>query len=66
MQNESNSTAHNQDEIAKLEADIREAIAHGGDVKETVRQLTLKAMHAKKLGPRVAWPDCSRCDARRP
>ncbi|MCO6435339.1 DUF6781 family protein [Nitrosomonas nitrosa] len=51
MQNESNSTTHNQDEIAKLEADIREAIAHGGDVKETVRQLTLKAMHAKSLDP---------------
>lgn len=51
MQNESNSTAPNQDDMAKLEADIREAIAHGGDVKETVRQLTLKAMHAKSFDP---------------
>ncbi|SDY89658.1 DUF6781 family protein [Nitrosomonas sp. Nm33] len=49
MQNESNSTMHNQDDMAKLEADVREAIAHGGDVKETVRQLTLKAMQAHRL-----------------
>lgn len=49
MQNESTSTMHNQDDMAKLEADVREAIAHGGDVKETVRQLTLKAMQANRL-----------------
>lgn len=49
MQNESNSTMHNQDNMAKLEADVSEAIAHGGDVKEAVRQLTLKAMQAHRL-----------------
>lgn len=52
MQNESKNTVHNQEEdMAKLETDVREAIAHGGDVKETVRQLTLKAMSAKRLDP---------------
>lgn len=51
MENESNSTTHNQDEMAKLESDVREAITHGGDVKEAVRQLTLKAMNAKSLDP---------------
>ncbi|MCO6426674.1 DUF6781 family protein [Nitrosomonas communis] len=51
MQNVTNSTVHKQEEMAKLEADVREAITHGGDVKETIRQLTLKAMHAKSLDP---------------
>ncbi|SDG90752.1 DUF6781 family protein [Nitrosomonas sp. Nm132] len=49
MKNESNRTTHNQEDMAKLESDVREAIAHGGDVKETVRQLTLKAMQANRL-----------------
>lgn len=49
MQNESNSTMHNQDDMAKLEADVRDAIIHGGDIKEAVRQLTLKSMQAHRL-----------------
>lgn len=51
MENRSNSTDYNQAEIAKLESDVRDAIAQGGDVKEAVRQLTLKAMNAKSLDP---------------
>ena len=49
MQNESNRTMHDQDDMAQLEADVREAIIHGGDVKEAVRRLTLKSMQAHRL-----------------
>jgi len=49
MQNESNRTVHDQDDMAQLEADVREAIIHDGDDKETVRRLTLQSMQAHRL-----------------
>ncbi|SFI18398.1 DUF6781 family protein [Nitrosomonas sp. Nm34] len=49
MQNESNRTVHDQDDMAQLEADVREAIIHDGDVKEAVRRLTLQSMQAHRL-----------------
>jgi hypothetical protein len=39
------------DDLKSLEAEIREALANGTHVKETVHRLTLKAMNAKTIDP---------------
>lgn len=49
MQNENNNTADINNDLATLEAEIHDAVAHGTNVKEAVRHLTLKAMNADKL-----------------
>ena len=53
MQNENthqpNSKSDNNDDIETLEAEVREAIAHGSNIQETVHRLTLKAMNAKNI-----------------
>ncbi|SDY80566.1 DUF6781 family protein [Nitrosomonas halophila] len=51
MQNDNPGATHANDDIAQLTAEIREAVAHGGDIEKTVRNLTLKAMHANGLDP---------------
>ncbi|MDP1559676.1 MAG: hypothetical protein Q8K59_02640 [Nitrosomonas sp.] len=49
MQNENNNTTDSTDDIAALESEIHDAVAHGTNVKEAVRHLTLKAMKADRL-----------------
>lgn len=53
MQNENthqpDSKSDNSDDIETLEAEVREAIAHGSNIQETVHRLTLKAMNAKNI-----------------
>lgn len=53
MQNENthqpNTKSDNSDDIETLEAEVREAIAHGSNIQETVHRLTLKAMNAKNI-----------------
>ncbi|HNJ91086.1 MAG TPA: hypothetical protein PK164_01140, partial [Nitrosomonas sp.] len=49
MQTNTDSTNSHEDDLKKLESDIREAIAHGGNVKEAVHKLTLNAMQANRL-----------------
>lgn len=58
MSNENNTTnnansakadAPNTEDIATLEAEIRDAVAQGTNVEEAVRHLTLKAMNADRL-----------------
>lgn len=47
MQNETTDTSQN--EIKTLEAEIREAVANGVHVQETVQRLTLQALNAKQI-----------------
>ncbi len=49
MQNDSQSTTHADNDITQLAEEIREAVAHGGNVEQTVRNLTLKAIHTHGL-----------------
>ena len=47
MQNEKNNTINN--DLTSLEAEIHDAVAHGTNVKDAVKHLTLKAMNADRL-----------------
>lgn len=53
MQNENanrlNDKPDNSDTIEMLEAEIREAVAHGSHIQETVHHLTLQAMNAQRI-----------------
>lgn len=49
MQTYTDSTNSDAADMKQLEQDIREAIAQGKDIKETVHKLTLKAMQANRL-----------------
>ncbi|MBY0474514.1 MAG: hypothetical protein K2Q13_05535 [Nitrosomonas sp.] len=53
MQNEHtdqpNHTSDNDSKLKTLEAEVREAIASGTHIQETVRRLTLEAMNAKHI-----------------
>lgn len=53
MQNENanrpNDKPDNSDTIETLEAEIREAVAHGSHIQETVHRLTLRAMNAQRI-----------------
>jgi len=49
MQNENEDTTDNNDDLAALEADIRNAVAHGTNIQDTVHRITLKAMNANRL-----------------
>ncbi len=53
MQNEHtdqpNHTSDNDSKLKTLEAEVREAIASGAHIQETVRRLTLEAMNAKHI-----------------
>ncbi|WP_295624113.1 DUF6781 family protein [uncultured Nitrosomonas sp.] len=53
MQNEHtdqpNNTSDNDSKLKTLEAEVREAIASGTHIQETVRRLTLEAMNAKHI-----------------
>jgi len=51
MQNDNHGANHSNDDISQLAAEIREAVSHGGDIEKTVRNLTLKAMHANGMDP---------------
>ncbi|MEK6736682.1 MAG: DUF6781 family protein [Pseudomonadota bacterium] len=42
-------SADKNDEMAALEAEVRDALAHGTHIQETVHRLTLKAMNARNL-----------------
>lgn len=48
MQNKNNKASYNND-LDTLETEIHDAVAHGTNVKEAVRHLTLKAMKADRL-----------------
>lgn len=48
---ESNNAAGSDNDIKTLEAEVREAIASGSHIQETVHRLTLKAMNAKNIDP---------------
>ncbi|MDE2388714.1 MAG: hypothetical protein KGN35_06475 [Betaproteobacteria bacterium] len=50
-QNSGQSSHQSGDDLKSLEAEIREALANGTHVKETVHRLTLKAMNAKNIDP---------------
>lgn len=47
MPNENNNTIDN--DLTSLETEIHDAVAHGTNVKEAVKHLTLKAMNADRL-----------------
>ncbi|PXW89034.1 hypothetical protein C8R34_10514 [Nitrosomonas sp. Nm84] len=49
MQNVNTSKSGNNSDIETLEAEIREAVAQGSHVQETVHRLTLKAMNAQHI-----------------
>lgn len=52
MQNENThqpDSKSDNDDIETLEAEVREAIAHGSNIQETVHRLTLKAMNAQNI-----------------
>ena len=51
MQNESFGTTQSQSDINRFAEEIREAVAHGGDIEKKVRELTLEAMHTHGLEP---------------
>lgn len=55
MHNENTHEPHNtpgsDNDIKTLEAEVREAIANGSHIQETVHRLTLKAMNAKNIDP---------------
>ena len=46
---DNNNTTQENDDIATLENDIREAVAKGTDIQDTVHRITLKAMKADRL-----------------
>ncbi|MER0214622.1 MAG: hypothetical protein DU481_00170 [Nitrosomonas sp.] len=48
---ESNNAPGSDNDIKTLEAEVREAIASGSHIQETVHRLTLKAMNAKNIDP---------------
>lgn len=48
---ESNNAPGSDNDIKTLEAEVREAIANGSHIQETVHRLTLKAMNAKNIDP---------------
>lgn len=49
MQNNNQGTSQPEKDVTQLTADVREAITHGGDVEDAVRNLTLKAIHSNGL-----------------
>ncbi len=49
MQNDNHSTVQPEKDVARLTEEVREAIAHGGDIENAVRNLTLQAMHSNGL-----------------
>ena len=49
MQNENSSTIDKIDDLAALETEIRDALAHGTHIQDTVHRITLKAMNANSL-----------------
>lgn len=49
MQNENTHQSDKSNDIKTLETEIREAIAHGSNIQETVHRLTLKAMNAHSI-----------------
>lgn len=49
MSNNNQSTFQPEKDITQLTTDVREAITHGGDVENAVRNLTLKAIHSNGL-----------------
>src|SRR5574337_975346 len=49
MQNENTHQSDKSNDIKMLETEIREAIAHGSNIQETVHRLTLKAMNAHSI-----------------
>ncbi len=49
MQNENNNAIEKFDDLAALETEIRDALAHGKHIQETVHRITLKAMNANSL-----------------
>ncbi len=51
MQNENHGTTQSQININRFAEEIREAVAHGGDIEKKVRELTLEAMHTHGLEP---------------
>ncbi|MDT8364024.1 MAG: DUF6781 family protein [Nitrosomonas sp.] len=51
MQNENHDATQPQKDINHFAEEIREAVAHGGDIEKKVRELTLEAMHTHGLNP---------------
>lgn len=49
MQNDKHGAVQQEKDVARLTEEVREAIAHGGDIENAVRNLTLKAMHSSDL-----------------
>jgi uncharacterized protein DUF6781 len=49
MQNETNNTTDKNDDLAALETEIRDALAHSTNIQDTVHRITLKAMNANRL-----------------
>jgi hypothetical protein len=49
MHNENTNQSDNSSDIRTLEEEIREAVAEGSHIQETVRRLTLKAMNAQHI-----------------
>lgn len=49
MQNTNQNTSTTETETAKLAEEVQKAIIHDGDIENTVRDLTLKAMHANGI-----------------
>lgn len=51
MQNDNHGPTHTSDDLSRLAAEIRDAVAHGGDIENVVRNLTLNAMHTNGMDP---------------
>ena len=49
MHNGNTYESNDSDDIETLEAEIRDAVAHGSHIQETVHRLTLKAMNAQRI-----------------
>ncbi len=49
MQNETNNTTDTSDDLTALETEIRDALAHGTHIQDTVHRITLRAMNANSL-----------------
>lgn len=49
MQNENTTQPGNSNDIETLETEIRDAVAHGSHIQETVHHLTLQAMNAQRI-----------------
>lgn len=49
MQNETTTNSNSNDDLKNLENEIREAVASGAHVQETVHRLTLKAINAERI-----------------